>query len=74
MALHRKHQVELAEKHHRFLERKTKVQVPTQERVMTKKGTMPLYAEGVHILDGLADEEVRPIFRRELEVGGVVRN
>ena len=37
---------------------KTKVRIITKERVTTPYNTSPLYAEGVHMLDGLADDEV----------------
>ena len=41
-----------------FRRGKTKVRVITEERVPVALDTSPLYAEGVHMLDGLADEEV----------------
>ena len=41
-----------------FRRGKTKVRVITEERVPVALNTSPLYAEGVHMLDGLADEEV----------------
>ena len=41
-----------------FRRRKTKVHIITEERLTTPHNTTPLYAEGVHMLDGLADEEV----------------
>ena len=41
-----------------FRRGKTKVRIITEERVTTPHNTSPLYAEGVHMLDGLADEEV----------------
>ena len=41
-----------------FRRGKTKVRIITEERVPTPLNTSPLYAEGVHMLDGLADEEV----------------
>ena len=34
------------------------IRVPTQEQVSTSKQLTPLYAEGINMLDGLADEEV----------------
>ena len=37
---------------------KTKVRIITEERLPTPHNTTPLYAEGVHMLDGLTDEEV----------------
>ena len=37
---------------------KTKVRLITEERISTPQNTTPLYAEGVHMLDGFADEEV----------------
>ena len=41
-----------------FRRGKTKVRIITEERLTTPHNTTPLYAEGVHMLDGLADEEV----------------
>ena len=41
-----------------FRQGKTKVRIITEERVPTALNTSPLYAEGVHMLDGLADDEV----------------
>ena len=41
-----------------FRRGKTKVPVITEERVPVALNTSPVYAEGVHMLDGLADEEV----------------
>ena len=41
-----------------FRRGKTKVRVITDERVPVALNTAPLYAEGVHMLDGLADDEV----------------
>ena len=41
-----------------FRRGKTKVRVITEERIPVALNTSPLYAEGVHMLDGLADEEV----------------
>ena len=41
-----------------FRRGKTKVRVMTEERVPVALHTAPLYAEGVHMLDGLADDEV----------------
>ena len=41
-----------------FRRGKTKVRIITKERVTTPYNTSPLYAEGVHMLDGLADDEV----------------
>ena len=41
-----------------FRRGKTKVQLLTEERISTPQNTTPLYAEGVHMLDGLAEEEV----------------
>ena len=40
-----------------FQRGKTKVRVTTKERVPTPTKATPLYAEGVHMLDGLADNE-----------------
>mgnify|MGYP000317721734 CR=1 FL=1 len=37
---------------------KTKARLITEEHISTPQNTTPLYSEGVHILDGLADEEV----------------
>ena len=37
---------------------KTKVRILTEERLNTSHNTTALYGEGVHMLDGLADEEV----------------
>ena len=37
---------------------KTKVRILIEEHLTTPHNTMPLYVEGVHMLDGLADEEV----------------
>ena len=34
------------------------VRVITEEQIHNPKDTTPLYEEGVHMLDGLADEEV----------------
>ena len=41
-----------------FRRGKTKVRIITEECVTTPHNTSPLYAEGVHMLDGLADDEV----------------
>ena len=41
-----------------FRRGKTKVRIITEERVRTALNTSPLYVEGVHMLDGLADDEV----------------
>ena len=41
-----------------FRRGKTKVRIITEERVITPHNTSPLYVEGVHMLDGLADDEV----------------
>ena len=41
-----------------FRRGKTKVRIITEDRLTTPHNTTPLYAEGVHMLDGLADEEV----------------
>ena len=41
-----------------FRQGKTKARPITEERISTPQNTTPLYAEGVHMLDGLADEEV----------------
>ena len=41
-----------------FCQGKTKVRPITEERISTPQNTTPLYAEGVHMLDGLAEEEV----------------
>ena len=41
-----------------FCRGKTKVRIITEESLTTPHNTTPLYAEGVHMLDGLADEEV----------------
>ena len=41
-----------------FRRGKTKVRIITEEQVTTPHNTSPLYAEGVHMLDGLADDEV----------------
>ena len=41
-----------------FRRGKTKVRIVTEECLTTPHKTMPLYAEGVHMLDRLADEEV----------------
>ena len=35
-----------------------KVWLITQEHISTPQNTTPLYVEGVHMLDGLAEEEV----------------
>ena len=40
-----------------FRRGKTKVRLITEECLTTPHNTTPLYAEGVHMLDGLADEE-----------------
>ena len=37
---------------------KTMVRVITEEQIHNPKDTTPLYVEGVHMLDGLAEEEV----------------
>ena len=41
-----------------FRRGKTKVRIITEERLTTPHNTTPLYAEGVHMLAGLADKEV----------------
>ena len=41
-----------------FRRGKTKVRIITEERISTPQNTTPLYAEGVHMLDRLADEEL----------------
>ena len=41
-----------------FRRGKTKVRIITEERVPATLNTSPLYAEGVQMLDGLADDEV----------------
>ena len=41
-----------------FRHDKTKFRVPMQERVDTSKQLTSLYAEGINMLDGLANEEV----------------
>ena len=41
-----------------FRQVKTKVRIITEVRLTTPLNNTPLYAEGVHMLDGLADEEV----------------
>ena len=41
-----------------FRRGKTKVQLITEERLSTPQNTTPLYAEGVHMLHGPAEEEV----------------
>ena len=41
-----------------FYQGKTKVRIITEERLTTPHNTMPLYAEGVHMLDGIADKKV----------------
>ena len=41
-----------------FRRGKTKVRIITEERISTPQNTTPLYAEGVHMLDGPAHEEV----------------
>ena len=41
-----------------FRRGKTKVRIITEERVPAALNTSPLDAEGVHMLDGLADDEV----------------
>ena len=41
-----------------FRRGKTKVRLIMEERISTPQNTTPLYTEGVHMLDGLADEEV----------------
>ena len=41
-----------------FRRGKTKVRLITEERIATPQNTTPDYAEGIHMLDGLADEEV----------------
>ena len=37
---------------------KTKIRVVTKEWIATPPDTSPLYAEGVHMLDGHVDEEM----------------
>ena len=41
-----------------FRRGKTKIDVSTEERTSTTKDTTLLYAKGVHILDGPANDEV----------------
>ena len=41
-----------------FRRGKTKVRLIIEERISTPQNTTPLYAEGIHMLDGLAEEEV----------------
>ena len=41
-----------------FRRGKTKVCIITEERLPTTHNNTPLYTEGIHMLDGLADEEV----------------
>ena len=41
-----------------FRRGKTKVRIITEERISTPQNTTPLYMEGVHMLDGITDEEV----------------
>ena len=41
-----------------FRRGKTKVRLIKEERISTPQNTTPLYVEGVHMLDGLADEDV----------------
>ena len=41
-----------------FQRGKAKVRVPIQPHLIAGKELTPLYAEGIHMLDGLADEEV----------------
>ena len=36
--------------------------MPTQPRTSTRKKLMPLYAESINMLDGLAEEEVDQYF------------
>ena len=41
-----------------FRRGKTKVRLITEERISMPQNTTPLYAEGMHMLDGLAEEKV----------------
>ena len=41
-----------------FHQGKTKLWLITEERISTPQNTTPLYVERVHMLDGLAEEEV----------------
>ena len=41
-----------------FRKGKTKIRVPTQEKVITKQELVPLYAESFNMIEGLDDKEL----------------
>ena len=41
-----------------FYRGKTKIHISTEERISTTNDTTPLYVEGVHMIDGLADDKI----------------
>ena len=53
---------------HPFWRRKTKVHVAKEEQVPIPKDAPPLYTKGVHMLDGLADDEVNSFFKDHLKI------
>ena len=51
-----------------FRRGKTKVRVPTQPHSIAGKEMTPLYAEGINMLEGLADEEVNQYLQEKPKI------